>query len=150
MLTSPSYVDTTAVNGTAYSYVVVAVDTGALASPASATVSATPSANSASGLQLNGTSQYVTFGAAPEPRRDDVHARDCGSGAPAAGVGTSTGTGGIASAIPLVTKGGAEAETPANVNMNYFLGIDATQRSTRGRLRGARRAATTRSAARPS
>ncbi len=43
-----------------------------------------------------------------------------------AGVGVSTGTGGIASAIPLITKGGAEAETPANVNMNYFLGIDAT------------------------
>ena len=42
-----------------------------------------------------------------------------------AGVGVTTGTGGIASAIPLVTKGGAEAETPANVNMNYFLGIDA-------------------------
>ena len=35
LITSPSYVDTTAVNGTAYSYVVVAVDTGALASPAS-------------------------------------------------------------------------------------------------------------------
>ena len=29
-----------------------------------------------------------------------------------AGVGITTGTGGIASAIPLVTKGGAEAETP--------------------------------------
>ena len=42
-----------------------------------------------------------------------------------AGVGTSTGTGGLASAIPLITKGRAEAETPANLNMNYFLGIDA-------------------------
>src|SRR5204863_2440676 len=37
------------------------------------------------------------------------------------GVATSTGTGGI-TAIPLVTKGRAEAEG-SNVDMNYFLGI---------------------------
>ena len=55
-----------------------------------------------------------------------------------AGVGVTTGTGGITSAIPLVTKGGAEAETPANVNMNWFLGIDAATRHARGRLRGHR------------
>ncbi len=78
----------------------------------------------ASALQFNGSSQYVTFGAAP------------GLGAAqftletwfkrtGAGVGTSTGSGGIASAVPLVTKGRAEGETPANLNMNYFLGIDA-------------------------
>ncbi|HEY5514635.1 MAG TPA: LamG-like jellyroll fold domain-containing protein, partial [Pengzhenrongella sp.] len=42
------------------------------------------------------------------------------------GVGTSTGGGGIANAIPVITKGRAELETPANLNMNYFLGIDAT------------------------
>src|SRR6266571_1880007 len=42
-----------------------------------------------------------------------------------AGVGTSTGSGGIASAVPLVTKGRAEAEA-SNVDMNYFLGIDAS------------------------
>ena len=41
------------------------------------------------------------------------------------GLGTSTGNGGIASAIPLITKGRAEAEG-SNVDMNYFLGIDAT------------------------
>ena len=41
-------------------------------------------------------------------------------------MGTSTGTGGIANAIPLITKGRAEAETPANLNMDYFLGIDAS------------------------
>src|SRR6266508_3344906 len=74
-------------------------------------------------LQLNGSSQYVTFGAAP------------GLGAAqftletwfkrtGAGVGTSTGTGGIASAVPLITKGRAQAES-SNVDMNYFLGIDA-------------------------
>src|SRR6266498_3003988 len=75
-------------------------------------------------LQFNGSSQYVTFGAAP------------GLGAATftletwfkrtgAGVGITTGGGGIASAVPLVTKGRAEAEA-SNVDMNYFLGIDAT------------------------
>src|SRR5215211_4059073 len=91
---------------------VLVVGGGAAAAP-------TPTA-----LQLNGTSQYVTFGAAP------------GLGAAqftletwfkrtGAGVGTSTGSGGIASAIPLVTKGRAEAEG-TNVDMNYFLGIDTS------------------------
>src|SRR6266536_2312128 len=75
-------------------------------------------------LNFNGTNQYVTFGAAP------------GLGAATftletwfkrtgAGIGTSTGSGGIASGIPLVTKGRAEAEG-SNVDMNYFLGIDST------------------------
>src|SRR6266542_3458792 len=75
-------------------------------------------------LQFNGSNQYVTFGAAP------------GLGAATftletwfkrtgAGVGTSTGSGGIASAGPLVPKGRAAAEG-SNVDMNYFLGIDAT------------------------
>src|SRR6266496_4708253 len=75
-------------------------------------------------LQFNGSNQYVTFGAAP------------GLGAATftletwfkrsgAGIGTSTGSGGIASGIPLVTKGRAEAEG-SNVDMNYFMGIDAT------------------------
>ena len=42
-----------------------------------------------------------------------------------AGAPTSTGTGGITNAIPLITKGRAEAETAA-ADVNYFLGIDAT------------------------
>ena len=76
-------------------------------------------------VQLNGSSQYLTFGAAPALNASDftieLWFRRTGVGA-----GTSTGTGGIASAIPLVTKGRAEAETPANLNMDYFLGIDAS------------------------
>ena len=55
----------------------------------------------------------------------DVHAWSCGLGGPGAGVGVGTGNGGIASAIPLITKGRAEAETTA-ADVNYFLGIDAT------------------------
>src|SRR5204863_8525769 len=67
-----------------------------------------------------GSNSYVTFGAAPGLgastftietwfRRDG------------AGIATFTGTGGV-TAIPLVTKGMAEAEG-SNVDMNYFLGI---------------------------
>src|SRR6185312_16342096 len=119
------YTDTTAVNGTTYFYVVTAVDNAGQASPASTAVSATPSVNAGTALQLNGSSQYVTFGSAPGLGAAqftlELWFRRTG-----AGVGTSTGTGGIASAIPLVTKGRAEAETPANVNMDYFLGIDAS------------------------
>ena len=39
-----------------------------------------------------------------------------------AGVATSTGASGIADAVPLLTKGAAQAEA-SNVDMNYFLGI---------------------------
>ena len=49
----------------------------------------------------------------------------CGSSGPAPGTPTSTGNGGITNAIPLITKGRAEAETAA-ADVNYFLGIDAT------------------------
>ena len=41
-----------------------------------------------------------------------------------AGTGTTTGTGGIALAIPLVARGRGEQEA-ANVDMNYFFGIDS-------------------------
>ena len=101
------------------------------------TVEVTPSDGAATGvpvtdtaavtstaLTFNGSSQYVTFG--PATGLDsptftlETWFRWTGGG-----VGTSTGSGGIANAIPLITKGRAEAETPANLNMNYFLGIDA-------------------------
>ena len=39
--------------------------------------------------------------------------------------GRAQAASGIADAIPLVTKGRGEADSPANLNMNYFLGIDA-------------------------
>ena len=75
-------------------------------------------------IQLNGSGQYVTMGASPGLRSAqftvELWFRRTG-----AGIGTSTGTGGIASAIPLITKGRAEAETAA-ADINYFFGIDAT------------------------
>jgi hypothetical protein len=42
-----------------------------------------------------------------------------------AGVATFTGTGGV-TAIPLITKGMAEADDVNNKDMNYFLGIRQT------------------------
>src|SRR5215213_4593014 len=80
---------------------------------------ATPTA-----LQLNGSSQHVTFGAAPGLRATQF-TLETWFKRTGAGVGTGTGSGGITSAVPLITKGRAEAEG-SNVDMNYFLGIDAT------------------------
>src|SRR5215210_2884022 len=80
--------------------------------------------SSPTALQLNGSSQYVTFGAAPglgaAQFTIETWFKRTGAGA-----GTSTGAGGIAAAVPLVTKGRAEAEG-SNVDMNYFLGIDTS------------------------
>ena len=118
-MTDAAYVDTTAVNDTTYHYVVVAADSTARRSVASNDAAATPNAAAGSGLQLNGTSQYVTLGAAPALNTSDftleLWFRRTG-----AGVGTSTGSGGIANAIPLISKGRSES----GQNMNYFLGID--------------------------
>src|SRR5215216_2615340 len=77
-----------------------------------------------SSLTFNGSSQYVTFGTAPElgAATFTLETWFIRTGA---GVGTGTGSGGITSAIPLVTKGRAEAETAA-ADVNYFFGIDAS------------------------
>ncbi len=125
LLTSPSYLDTSAVNGTAYEYVVIAVDAAANRSSASAAASATPSVAAGAALDFDGLNDYVTFGNAAGLNVTDFtietwFRRD------GAGVGVTTGGGGITSAIPLVAKGAQQAETPLNINMNWFLGIDAT------------------------
>jgi hypothetical protein len=78
---------------------------------------------SATALSFNGTNQYVAFGPAPGLGAANF-TLELWFKRTAAGTGTSTGTGGV-SAIPLLTKGRAEAEG-SNVDMNYFLGIDAT------------------------
>ena len=72
-------------------------------------------------LQFNGSSQYVSFGAAPGlgERAFTLETWFMRTGA---GVATNTGSGGIPAAIPLLTKGRAESEG-SNVDMNYFLGI---------------------------
>jgi concanavalin A-like lectin/glucanase superfamily protein/Big-like domain-containing protein/K319-like protein len=75
-------------------------------------------------LQFNGSSQYVTFGAAQPGLGASTFTLECWFKRMGAGVATSTGSGGV-TAVPLVTKGRAEAEG-SNVDMNYFLGIDGT------------------------
>jgi Concanavalin A-like lectin/glucanases superfamily/FlgD Ig-like domain/Fibronectin type III domain len=73
-------------------------------------------------LQLNGSSQYATFGTARSLWASSftVELRFKRTGA---GISTSTGTGGWAAVVPLLTKGRGEAEAPDSLNMNWFLGI---------------------------
>ena len=75
-------------------------------------------------LQFNGTN-HVTFGVAPGLGAS-TFTIETWFNRSGAGVGTSTGGGGIASAIPLVTKGRSEGADNGTFDMNYFLGIDAT------------------------
>src|SRR6266511_4941888 len=74
-------------------------------------------------LQFNGSNQFVTFGTASGLGAAtftlETWFKRTGAGATA-----STGTGGV-TAVPLVTKGRGEAEN-SNLDMNYFLGIRAT------------------------
>ncbi len=76
------------------------------------------------GVHLDGSNDYVTMGASPGLRSSaftvELWFRKTGPG-----VGATTGTGGIASAIPLISKGTADGETAAQ-DINYLLGIDAT------------------------
>ena len=74
------------------------------------------------GLQFNGSTQRVTFGSSATLNVSSFTI-ECWFKRLGNGAATSTGTGGWANVIPLVTKGRGEAETPANLNMNYFLGI---------------------------
>ncbi|MBK8784602.1 MAG: tandem-95 repeat protein [Anaerolineales bacterium] len=123
LYTGTTYNDGGLINGTTYYYAITAVDTSANPSAASNEVSATPLLSLGSAIQFNGSTQYSTFGvgntlASPTYTIETWFKRT------GPGVGVTTGGGGIASAIPLITKGTSEAET-ANVDINYFLGIDA-------------------------
>ncbi|HEX8678001.1 MAG TPA: LamG-like jellyroll fold domain-containing protein, partial [Segetibacter sp.] len=44
-----------------------------------------------------------------------------------AGITTTSGSGGI-TAVPIITKGRSEADAPANINVNYLLGIDVNKK----------------------
>ncbi len=79
-------------------------------------------------LALNGSSQYATLGSAAD-LRSATFTVELWLKRTGAGVAASTGSGGFTSAIPLIAKGRAEAETAA-ADINYFLGID----SVTGRL----------------
>ena len=72
-------------------------------------------------LQFDGTNDYVTFGQAPSLGLStfslEVWFKWTGGGTT-----TSSGTGGLLTVIPLISKGRGEAEG-SNVDMNYLLGI---------------------------
>jgi hypothetical protein len=87
-------------------------------------ISPAKAAPAGTALQFNGSSQYATLGTASQ-LRSATFTVELWFKRTAAGVGTGTGSGGITSAIPLITKGRAEAETAA-ADVNYFFGIDAS------------------------
>ncbi len=86
------------------------------------TVDFCPGGTNTSDLSFDGTNDYVTMGAASGLCAQSFTI-ECWFKWNGGGNTTTTGTGGIANAIPLVTKGRGEAEG-SSVDMNYFLGID--------------------------
>jgi hypothetical protein len=75
-------------------------------------------------IRFNGVHDYVSFGAAPS-LNTSAFTLEAWIYREGTGKTTNTGTGGI-DGVPIIAKGRAEAETPANVNMNYFLGINSS------------------------
>ncbi len=76
-------------------------------------------------LDCGSSQAYVTFGQAPTLGLTqftiETWFRRDGTGST-----TTSGSGGVTNAIPLVTKGRGEGDTPTNLNMNYLLGIRAS------------------------
>lgn len=83
------------------------------------------STGNAAALSFDGTDDYVTMGPAPG-LNTTTFTVECWLKKTGAGTPNTTGTGGIASLIPLVTKGAPEGDSPANLNANYILGIDSS------------------------
>ena len=84
----------------------------------------TPKIFSQTALQFDGTNDYVTFGTA-SGLGTSAFTLECWVYKTGTGVTASTGTGGV-TAVPIITKGRGQAETPANLNMNYFFGVNST------------------------
>lgn len=82
--------------------------------------------NAGTALQFNGSNQYVSFGVAQPQLGLPQFTIETWFKRTGAGVGTTTGSGGIPDGIPLVAKGRAETDG-TNVDMNYFLGISASK-----------------------
>ena len=107
---------------------IIALVSTSLAAPAVPAALAAPQAPAAgNALQFDGTNDYVTFGTSAGLTSLGAQVFTIETWFRKTGVGatTTTGTGGIATAIPLVTKGRGQSEN-SNVDMNYFLGIDTT------------------------
>lgn len=75
-------------------------------------------------IRFNGVHDYVSFGAAPSLNSTSF-TLEAWIYREGTGLSTSTGTGGVV-AVPIIAKGRSESETPNNVNMNYFLGINSS------------------------
>ena len=104
---------------------VCVTDAGTNTGNATASVSKNATA-AANALHFDGAGDSVSFGQATNSLGATQFTLETWLRRTGAGVATSTGSGGVTDAIPLVTKGRSENDTPANVNMNYFLGIDAS------------------------
>ena len=118
--TTLTYTDTTVLKDVTYYYVVTAVDTNTNPSLPSNEVNA----RLAAALQFNGSSQYVKF-ANGNSLAYPVYTVETWFKRTGAGAGVTTGSYGIDSAIPLITKGTSQTETAAT-DINYFLGIQVS------------------------
>ncbi|MFY9588106.1 MAG: LamG-like jellyroll fold domain-containing protein [Actinomycetota bacterium] len=67
--------------------------------------------------------QYVTFGAAPG-LASPTFTLETWFKRTGTGVGTQTGSSGLVSSVPLISKGRNQIDADDNRDMNYFLGID--------------------------
>jgi hypothetical protein len=86
-----------------------------------------------SSVSLNGRHDYISFGkadgSAGNPNLNTTSfTLEAWIKIDGNGISTTTSTGGITAAIPIIAKGRDEGETPANINVNYFLGIDTTNK----------------------
>ncbi|MBK7513900.1 MAG: fibronectin type III domain-containing protein [Chloracidobacterium sp.] len=123
-----AYNDTGRTNGQIYYYVITAVDTSANQSGASNEVNATPAVLPGA-LQFDGTNDYVTFGPNLNATAFTLEAwvkRSAGGATMSTGTNGLDGTSGHPLVYPVLTKGMGQGETPANINMNWFLGITST------------------------
>jgi hypothetical protein len=77
-------------------------------------------------IQFDGTNDYVTFGQATSTLGAQRFTLECWFKWTGGGVTTSTGTGGLLTVIPLLTKGRGEADGDTR-DMNYFLGIQGSK-----------------------
>ena len=89
---------------------------------ACAVVAGVQPAQAQTGVQFDGTNDYVTFGQATSTLGTATFTLECWFRRTGAGAITSTGTGGVTNAIPLLTKGRGEAEM-TTADCNYFMGI---------------------------
>ena len=82
-------------------------------------------------IDFNGKHDYVTFGVAPSLNTTSTSTGFTLEGwikVEGAGVTTSTGTtGALGASIPIIAKGRADGDAIANMNVNYFLGINNTR-----------------------